>query len=58
MTAGWLVSPSEDPTAHIVRPGLGLTEDTLLPLLQLDREVSCTASGMDAHDPLSITLNT
>lgn len=36
MTPGWLVSPSAEPSPHIVRPSLGVTEDTLLPLLQLD----------------------
>ena len=31
MTAGWLVSPSEQSTPHTVCPGLGVTENTLLP---------------------------
>ena len=36
MTPGWLVFPNDEPTPHLVRPRLGVTEDTLLPLQQLD----------------------
>lgn len=48
----WLVGPSDEPTEHGVLPGLGVDNDTLLPLLDLD----LTAFGRTDWPPRAILL--
>lgn len=51
-TVNWLIGPSSEPTPHRVLPGLGVREDTLLPLLDID----LTATGRADWPPHAILL--